>query len=60
MMQRFCDRCSKPIKTGHFWKIELEKYASSACMVGGTYDTYDLCEDCLKAVRDFIEGNNKA
>lgn len=64
MQAKKCDRCGK------FYTENENKYIRccnsvdrvSVCASGNVYDTYDLCDDCVNQLMEFLNegGDNNA
>lgn len=59
MIKKFCDKCGKELNGKPYFDVEATLWGAYG-QGTGQYYRFDLCEDCLNAVKDFIEGNNKA
>lgn len=50
-----CDRCGKAIqKAGQMFEINVAPYVSMRVVSSSNVETADLCEDCTKTLKQYI------
>lgn len=50
-----CDRCGKAVqKAGQMFEINVAPYVSMRAVSASNVETADLCEDCTKTLKQYI------
>ena len=54
MIKKICDRCGQELNQQPWYDVDAQNYGAFAN--AKSYYHYDLCENCMVAVDNFIKG----